>query len=366
MIKLTHRNPPQNCLFLDHGRKSVSLDRIPLTLAPFYRYLLLEMQSSVSDPALRPVSRTSISSQPPVASKPAAGASGPSVSCAAAGRAVRSLRRAVERSGARRAERSWAERNFPRVRRAGGGASRLAACAGLLAREEEPRQAADRALGREVAPDQFVLAVKRTTGGLSYTLGSLRGGRGFFVHPPLPSDRRPPLELLTSRQQEVARRRQRHLQQRVAQAQALSRRRRPPAAAADLQTGDAPPPPAVVSDAAARAAPPEFTEVPLWEDPQELPEKRPRKHRKHKDKHSERDLWQRIAGFLGGKAPAPAGRARLGGHEPLQSHSAELHPCPESLSLPSQSRAGRRVSSDDSESSARGAAQRGRSRPPGH
>ncbi|KAF0301369.1 hypothetical protein FJT64_026287 [Amphibalanus amphitrite] len=361
------------------------------------------MQSSVSDPALRPVSRTSISSQPPVASKPAAGASGPSVSCAAAGRAVRSLRRAVERSGARRAERSWAERNFPRVRRAGGGASRLAACAGLLAREEEPRQAADRALGREVAPDQFVLAVKRTTGGLSYTLGSLRGGRGFFVHPPLPSDRRPPLELLTSRQQEVARRRQRHLQQRVAQAQALSRRRRPPAAAADLQTGDAPPPPAVVSDAAARAAPPEFTEVPLWEDPQELPEKRPRKHRKHKDKplicfagslmlaraqagqssdvpaagsgeghlqrppdNSERDLWQRIAGFLGGKAPAPAGRARLGGHEPLQSHSAELHPCPESLSLPSQSRAGRRVSSDDSESSARGAAQRGRSRPPGH
>ncbi|KAF0287753.1 hypothetical protein FJT64_013870 [Amphibalanus amphitrite] len=242
--------------------------------------------------------------------------------------------------GARRAERSWAERNFPRVRRAGGGASRLAACAGLLASEEEPRQAVDRALGREVAPDQFVLAVKRTTGGLSYTLGSLRGGRGFFVHPPSPSDRRPPLELLTSRQQEVARRRQRHLQQRVAQAQALCRRRRPPAAAADLQTGDAPPPPAVVSDAAARAAPPEFAEVPLWE---------------------------RIAGFLGGKAPAPAGRARLGaGHEPLQSHSAELHPCPESLSLPSQSRAGRRVSSDDSESSARGAAQRGRSRPPGH
>ncbi|XP_043241435.1 uncharacterized protein LOC122391492 isoform X2 [Amphibalanus amphitrite] len=316
MIKLTHRSPPKNCLFLDHGRKSVSLDRIPLTLAPFYRYLLLEMQTSVSDPALRPASRTSISSQPPVASKPAAGAGGPPVSCAAAGRAVRSLRRAVERSGARRAERSWAERNFPRVRRAGGGASRLAACAGLLASEEEPRQAVDRALGREVAPDQFVLAVKRTTGGLSYTLGSLRGGRGFFVHPPSPSDRRPPLELLTSRQQEVARRRQRHLQQR---------------------------------------------------DPQELPEKRPRKHRKHKDKHSERDLWQRIAGFLGGKAPAPAGRARLGaGHEPLQSHSAELHPCPESLSLPSQSRAGRRVSSDDSESSARGAAQRGRSRPPGH
>ena len=179
MIKLTHYGRSSHSFTIHHGCKSISVDRIPLTLTPFYRDYLLEMQNSQSDPALRPsrspqpasgcATRTSIISQPSVVSKlQPAGADDTRarlLACFPADQATLRLRRALDRGSAARAETRWLERNFPRVRRS---VHPLGACAGLMTTDEEEAQgaakAAARVIGREVSPQQFVLSFNKTKG----------------------------------------------------------------------------------------------------------------------------------------------------------------------------------------------------------
>ena len=180
MIKLTHSNRSHHSIVIRHGRKSISVDRIPLTLAPFYRDYIIEMQNCRSDPALqgsrspKPASTvTSITSRISTASKPqqtvgasgggGGGGGGGMISCLPADQAARRLRRAIEKNSEARAERLWTERNFPRLKRSRG---TFGACVGLLDAEEEKESAHPGAdvVGREVAPHQFVLSFNRTKG----------------------------------------------------------------------------------------------------------------------------------------------------------------------------------------------------------
>ena len=168
MIKINRSIRSQPVRFLTHGRKSISLDRVPLTLAPFYRHLLLEMQTCHSDPALPLLSCTSNLSAGLKTPTPAISSSHQlpdhvPAGCLPVAAATKALRQAVVKRNAIRAERQWTEQNFPRQSRPGP----FTGCVTPLI-SEEAEEAAGKVVGRRVAPQQFILSFHRTKGKMGH------------------------------------------------------------------------------------------------------------------------------------------------------------------------------------------------------
>ena len=158
-----------------YDRKTISLDRVPLTLVPFYRLYLLDMQNSRSDPALSPchspkqasdvLTISSFSARIPAPSKIQLDKSVPKriqenlLAHLPAKVSPKKLRKALENGDARKAEQVWVDKNFPKVRQP----EPLCSCVFPLKSEEELKRAG-RVIGREVTPQQFILSFHETKG----------------------------------------------------------------------------------------------------------------------------------------------------------------------------------------------------------
>lgn len=189
-------------------------------------------------------------------------------------------------------------------------------------------------IGREVASQEYILSFSKTKGGVSYTVGSPAGGRGFFVHPPSTGRRHPPLEVLDEKLDAADQRRRRLMGQKVERARAMAVKRRPasPKVFEVAETAE------VVPEVANGAALLEAAEIPLWEDKGHLEDKREKKAKKTSLKKSDRALWHRVSVFFGGRKEPPtlSDDSRL---ENADVCNGVLREKPETMSLPDQSSA---------------------------